>query len=80
MPCRGDDGEVAGALKRRQGLAIDLRMRKEGLDLELERHVEARDAGRPTADPYRVPIGATAPAPGATDSPGTGSEPPATWS
>jgi membrane-anchored glycerophosphoryl diester phosphodiesterase (GDPDase) len=31
---------------------IDLRMRTEGLDLELERHVEARDAGRPTTDPY----------------------------
>ena len=31
---------------------IDLRMRTEGLDLELERHVEARDAGRPVTDPY----------------------------
>jgi hypothetical protein len=31
---------------------IDLRMRTEGLDLELERHVEARDAGLPVADPY----------------------------
>lgn len=31
---------------------IDLRMRTEGLDLELERHVEARDAGRPVGDPY----------------------------
>jgi hypothetical protein len=59
---------------------IDLRMRKEGLDLELERHVEARDAGRPTADPYRVPVGATTPAPGTTGGTATGSEPPATWS
>ena len=31
---------------------IDLRMRTEGLDLELERHVEARDAGLPVTDPY----------------------------
>lgn len=37
---------------------IDLRMRKEGLDLELQRHVEWRDAGHPVGDPY-----ATAPAP-----------------
>ena len=38
---------------------IDLRMRKEGLDLELQRHVELRDAGRPVADdPYRVSDGA----------------------
>jgi len=27
-------------------------MRKEGLDLELQRHVEARDAGQPVGDPY----------------------------
>jgi len=33
-------------------IMIDLRMRKEGLDLELQRHVEARDAGRPVGDPY----------------------------
>lgn len=43
---------------------IDLRMRKEGLDLELVRHVELRDAGRPVGDPYRVHdtsgVGATA--------------------
>jgi hypothetical protein len=58
---------------------IDLRMRKEGLDLELERHVEARDAGQPTGDPYLVPAGATAPA-RAAGTPATGSEPPPTWS
>ncbi|WP_173922188.1 hypothetical protein [Agromyces sp. Marseille-P2726] len=57
---------------------IDLRMRKEGLDLELERHVEARDAGRATDDPYRVPDRA-APA-RASATPATRSEPPATWS
>jgi hypothetical protein len=34
---------------------IDLRMRREGLDLELERYVELRGAGQATADPYRVP-------------------------
>ena len=34
---------------------IDLRMRKEGLDLELERFVELRDAGQPVGDPYRSP-------------------------
>ncbi|MDQ0895450.1 hypothetical protein [Agromyces ramosus] len=34
---------------------IDLRMRKEGLDLELVRHVELRDAGQPVGDPYGVP-------------------------
>ncbi|GAA4367811.1 hypothetical protein [Agromyces bauzanensis] len=57
---------------------IDLRMRKEGLDLELERHVEARGAGLPVADPYgppaaHVPSGAGTPSP-------FGSERPATWS
>lgn len=37
---------------------IDLRMRTEGLDLELERHVEARDAGAAVSDPYAaVPPG-----------------------
>lgn len=36
---------------------IDLRMRKEGLDLELVRFVEARQAGRTdVADPYLTPI------------------------
>lgn len=41
---------------------IDLRMRTEGLDLELERHVEARDAGLPVTDPYLdVPTGGPAP-------------------
>jgi len=49
---------------------IDLRMRREGLDLELQRYVELREAGRPTDDPYRVPAG-SAP---------RGSEPPAAWS
>lgn len=58
---------------------IDLRMRKEGLDLELERHVEARGAGLPVEDPYRPPAGA-APYAGATAMPATGSERPATWS
>jgi hypothetical protein len=45
---------------------IDLRMRKEGLDLELVRHVELRDAGQAVGDPYRVPDARTtgsAPAP-----------------
>ncbi|MGR2753234.1 glycerophosphoryl diester phosphodiesterase membrane domain-containing protein [Agromyces arachidis] len=53
---------------------IDLRMRTEGLDLELERHVEARDAGAPVSDPY-------APVPDATVHPShatTGAAP--TWS
>ncbi|MEV1129836.1 hypothetical protein [Agromyces sp. NPDC049794] len=55
---------------------IDLRMRKEGLDLELERHVEARGAGLPVGDPY------TPPADGAPSAatPTPGSERPATWS
>lgn len=56
---------------------IDLRMRKEGLDLELERHVELRDAGRPVDDPYRASDRATASAAG---TPSAGSERPATWS
>jgi hypothetical protein len=44
---------------------IDLRMRTEGLDLELERHVEARDAGLPVGDPYLPNAGgAAAPAGG----------------
>ncbi|MEI5584932.1 MULTISPECIES: hypothetical protein [unclassified Agromyces] len=50
---------------------IDLRMRTEGLDLELERHVEARDAGHAVGDPY-----ATVPATPAGTS--TGASP--TWS
>jgi hypothetical protein len=33
-------------------LYIDLRMRKEGLDLELSRFVEARQTGAEVADPY----------------------------
>lgn len=37
---------------------IDLRIRTEGLDLELERHVAARDAGTAVSDPYAtVPPG-----------------------
>ncbi len=43
---------------------IDLRMRKEGLDLELVRTVELRDAGQPVGDPYRAP-----PAPAAGGAP-----------
>ncbi|MFE6963766.1 hypothetical protein ACFVAJ_01550 [Agromyces sp. NPDC057679] len=40
---------------------IDLRMRTEGLDLELARHVEQRDAGAaPTGDPYAPPPAAPA--------------------
>jgi hypothetical protein len=56
---------------------IDLRMRKEGLDLELERHVELRDAGHPVDDPYRAPEAAAGPS---ARTPSTGSERPATWS
>ena len=33
-------------------LYLDLRMRKEGLDLELSRFVEARQTGADVADPY----------------------------
>ena len=56
---------------------IDLRMRREGLDLELQRFVEQRDAGQPVGDPYGVPTDAsTAPAASAP----AGSERPATWS
>lgn len=57
---------------------IDLRMRKEGLDLELQRHVELRDAGRPVGDPYRMPDGAATASPAAPPPAGTGR--PATWS
>lgn len=53
---------------------IDLRMRKEGLDLELERHVEAVGAGLPVGDPYLPPAG------GAPAARAPGSERPATWS
>jgi hypothetical protein len=51
---------------------IDLRMRKEGLDLELARYVEARQAGTTTVEnPYEVVHRAAAgPAPqGTIDSP-----------
>ncbi|MGI9823167.1 hypothetical protein [Agromyces sp. Marseille-Q5079] len=34
---------------------IDLRMRTEGLDLELQRHVELRDAGYAVGDPWAAP-------------------------
>jgi hypothetical protein len=50
---------------------IDLRMRTEGLDLELERHVEARDAGLAVTDPYET-------VPAAPAGPPTGTSP--TWS
>lgn len=50
---------------------IDLRMRKEGLDLELQRFVEGREAGEPSDDPYRAPAAAA---------PTAGSEQPASWS
>ena len=56
---------------------IDLRMRKEGLDLELERHVALRDAGHPVDDPYRAPEPAAGSSAG---TPSAGSERPATWS
>ena len=49
---------------------IDLRMRKEGLDLELQRYVERRQAGDELDDPYRVPAAA----------PAAGSGQPTTWS
>lgn len=54
---------------------IDLRMRTEGLDLELERHVEARDAGLPVTDPY-LPAPAGGPVPAA----GPAGGPAASWS
>lgn len=41
---------------------IDLRMRTEGLDLELERHVAARDAGAAVSDPYAAVPHSPAPA------------------
>jgi hypothetical protein len=41
---------------------LDLRMRKEGLDLRLQRFVEDRAAGRAEAsDPYVLPDGVAAP-------------------
>ncbi|WP_164863497.1 glycerophosphoryl diester phosphodiesterase membrane domain-containing protein [Agromyces sp. LHK192] len=36
-------------------IAIDQRMRKEGLDLDLQRYVELRDAGHEVPDPYAEP-------------------------
>lgn len=45
---------------------IDLRMRTEGLDLELERHVEARDAGLAVTDPYESVPATTGAAPAGT--------------
>lgn len=53
---------------------IDLRMRTEGLDLELERHAELREAGRTVDDPYRAPTRETTSAgfsPAAHDRPAT---------
>lgn len=41
-------------------LYIDARMRSEGLDLELARHVEQRQAGYPVDDPYLAPAAARA--------------------
>jgi hypothetical protein len=47
-------------------LYIDLRIRKEGLDLELIRFVEARQSGDSSLpDPY-APTAAAAPSPAAT--------------
>ena len=40
---------------------IDLRMRKEGLDLDLQRFVEQRAAGANPADPYTSPAGYVSP-------------------
>ncbi len=37
---------------------VDLRMRHEGLDLELARTVELRDAGQPVGDPFAPPTSA----------------------
>lgn len=49
---------------------IDIRMRKEGLDLELGRFVEARQAGDTSVqDPYLVKASGTAPAASPTTSP-----------
>lgn len=49
---------------------IDLRMRKEGLDLELVRFVEARQTGDDSvADPYRQRAAGLTPPPPAMDSP-----------
>ncbi|GAA1803626.1 glycerophosphoryl diester phosphodiesterase membrane domain-containing protein [Agromyces neolithicus] len=39
---------------------IDLRMRHEGLDLELARTVELRDAGQPVGDPFAPPTAGAA--------------------
>jgi uncharacterized membrane protein YciS (DUF1049 family) len=43
-------------------LYLDLRMRKEGLDLELQRFVEARETGAQVPDPYLPHQHAVAPA------------------
>ncbi|MCX7521084.1 hypothetical protein OSC27_02195 [Microbacterium sp. STN6] len=57
---------------------IDLRMRKEGLDLHLTRYVEARQAGNDSVpDPYQTTVGgagahASAPRPPAPGAPGAG--------
>ena len=52
-------------------LYIDLRMRKEGLDLELSRFVEARQTGAEVADPY-LPHAMAAQAAAPTPAPGPG--------
>lgn len=56
-------------------IAIDHRMRKEGLDLELQRAVESREAGGPAYDPYLIvsqpPAQAAPPAPPAFPAPPT---------
>ncbi|WP_223694690.1 hypothetical protein [Leifsonia poae] len=58
-------------------LYIDLRMRKEGLDLELVRFVEARQAGRTDIpDPYLAPIRPSAPYPQNAPYPPAGPYPP----
>jgi hypothetical protein len=68
-------------------LYIDLRMRKEGLDLELVRFVEARQAGRTDVpDPYLTPARPQAPyaqqppaAPGTYPPPGSYPPPPGSY-
>ena len=61
---------------------IDLRMRKEGLDLQLVRFVEARQTGQDAPDPYLAapvfvpPAAAYPPAPGSYPPPGSWPPPP----
>ncbi|WP_235508270.1 hypothetical protein [Agromyces sp. Soil535] len=56
---------------------IDLRMRREGLDLELQRYVELREGGQPVGDPYGAPSGAAEASAAPT---GAGTARLATWS